>query len=277
MLKKLLLVFIFVSALVTLPQLATTASAQSSCDWLNAQPIYSDGYIASSIDYSYESESFCFSGSPGASVILQLDASSNIDGMLTLYNSNGAIIRYADSGYSGDDETISEVLSISGEHCVVVEGYNGSTGSFQLWFSYAESITYDPNDEDYYPSAYATPTYTTTTTTTQSSSCPNATELFDGSYNGTVDTGHILYAEVYLDAYQYNYDDLQVRLVSSNFDATLTLYDSNMILLDYSDMSGSSGSETVITTANTSGYYCIAIEPYGSSAGGAFDLYIDVY
>jgi hypothetical protein len=206
----------------------------NSCIWTNGQ----------AVDYY----SFTL---PVDSLALAVMTSSEVDGYLTLYDSNGNVLRMDDNSYGSNDPLIVQYLP-AGSYKLAARGASATVGGLY--------------EVDLRTAAGPRVPFCT----------PKATVALTGSVTGTIGYTGCQYPDsTFADIYQVTLTTsgtLDVRLNSSAFDAYLVLLDSKGALVTQDDDSGG-GTNARITAPLAAGNYYIVAKPFGDyTSAGAYTL-----
>lgn len=194
----------------------------------------------------------------GATYRVDLSSDSNLDGILTLYGTDGASwLAGADAGYQGGSEYFYYSPVATGDYYIAVDGWSASTGEF--WLSVAQT-------------SGSSATADTVGQTTGASGSVTVSSTAPGHVNGVIDnaTDADWYAVTLAANTQYEFN-----LGSFSLDGVLQLYDSSGTQQVYVDNAWSAGSENLVyATPAVGGTYYIGVSGYGGSTG---DFLLDIY
>jgi hypothetical protein len=188
---------------------------------------------------------------PVDSLALAVMTSSEVDGFLTLYDSNGNILRTDDNSYGSNDPLIVQYLP-AGTYKLAARGASAAVGGL-----YEVDLRTTAGPRVPFCTAKA--------------SAPLA-----GSVTGTLGYTSCQYPDsTFADVYQVTLTasgTLDVRLNSAAFDAYLVLLDAKGAVVTQDDDSGG-GTNARMTTPLPAGSYYIVAKPFGDyTSGGAYTL-----
>jgi hypothetical protein len=180
-----------------------------------------------------------FSGEVGQSLTFWVE-STNLDPMLSLYDSQGIMLGNDDNNRDGVDPLLSAALPEAGSYCLEVNTFGFETGPFSL--AMVEGTVF----------------------------CPGADTLdLDQTASGSVADGRRTCYTVDLAA-----DTAYSFAVSSptSSDTVLELYDSSGSMLVTDDDSGSNLNPLLLFSPDQAGMYYIVIRGYSSGSEGEYEL-----
>jgi hypothetical protein len=205
-----------------------------SCIGVNGQPV----------DY------YTFTLSADA-LVLAVVTSSEVDGYLTLYDSNGNVVRSDDSSYGSNDPLIVQYLP-AGTYKLAVRAASSTVGG--LYQVDLRTVT-GPRPPFGTPKATVTPGETVSGVITY--------------------TGCQYIDNTFADVYQMNLSadaTIDLRLNSSELDAYLVLLDSKGAVIDEDDDSGGNTNARITRNLAAGTYYLVA-KPFGDyTSHGAYTL-----
>ena len=180
-----------------------------------------------------------FSGNAGQNLTFWVE-STNLDPMLSLYDSQGIMLGNDDNNRDGVDPLLSTTLPEDGNYCLEVNTFGFETGPFTL--SMVEGTVF----------------------------CPGADTLdLDQTVSGSVADGRRTCYTVDLAAgTAYNF---AVNSPTSS-DTVLELYDSSGSMLVTDDDSGGNLNPLLVFSPDQAGMYYIVIRGYSSGSTGEYEL-----
>jgi hypothetical protein len=187
----------------------------------------------------------------GDSLVLAVMTSSAVDGYLTLYDSNGNVLRFDDNSYGFGDPLIVQYLR-AGTYKLAARDMSGGPGGLY--------------EIDLRTTAGPRPAF-----------CGSRGPIsVGGSVTGNITyTGCQYYDSTFADYYTLNVSAdaaVELRANSSDFDAYLVLFDSKGNLIDQDDDSGG-GTNALVTQFLPAGTYYVVVKPFGNyTSHGTYTL-----